>query len=279
MPWTGGDPGDFLDRSLSADDGKFRRVAARRPAAGRGVPRRTATQVVVANYLLDAVQVVDVGAGKLVRTIALGGPAQPSLARQGEALFYDAQRSHNQWFSCHTCHVDGHTCGLNFDTLNDDSYGNPKLTPTLRGVTHTGPWTWHGWQKDLRPRREILTETMFGPKPTADECGRRRLPGHARPSAQSASHCRQGMSPRRVRPGTLRGKGRCVRCHAAPEYTSEHNYDVKLEADGSPYRRGTRPCAACGPRPVPARRPGRDTRRGAARCPRAGRSSAESDDT
>ena len=38
-----------------------------------------------ANYLLDALQVVEARTGKLVRQIPLGGPAQASLARQGEA--------------------------------------------------------------------------------------------------------------------------------------------------------------------------------------------------
>src|SRR5947207_4575287 len=45
-----------------------------------------------------------------------------------------------------------------------------KLTPTLRGVTKTGPWTWHGWQKDLGAGvTKSFTETMFGPEPSADE--------------------------------------------------------------------------------------------------------------
>src|SRR5207237_8116631 len=103
----------------------------------------------VANYLLNSVQIVDATEGKLVNAMSLGGPAKPSPARRGEALFYDATRSQDQWFSCSTCHVDGHTCGQNFDTLNDGNYGNPKLTPSLRGVARTGPWTWHGWQDDL----------------------------------------------------------------------------------------------------------------------------------
>ena len=147
VPWTGGDPGDLIEPALLAGDHKLRRV----PLGGRPltVVPLDGARLAVANYLLDAVQVVDAEAGKVVRTIPLGSPAKPSLARQGEALFYDATRSHNQWFSCHTCHTDGHTCGLTFDTLNDDSYGNAKLTPTLRNVTRTGPWTWHGWQKDL----------------------------------------------------------------------------------------------------------------------------------
>src|SRR5262249_13097922 len=147
IPWNAGDPGDFLDPALLTDQ-TFRRIEL----GGRPLAlafRERSDIAVVANYLLDAVQVVDVAASKLVRTIPLGPPRPPDLARRGAALFYDARRSHNQWFSCHTCHVDGHTCGLNFDTLNDDTYGTPKLTPSLFNVTRTGPWTWHGRQDDL----------------------------------------------------------------------------------------------------------------------------------
>jgi cytochrome c peroxidase len=215
---------------------KFRRVdLGGRPMKAAFKDKRHA---VVANYLLDAVQVVDVEAGKLVRTIPLGSPSRPGLARRGEALFYDARRSHNQWFSCHTCHVDGHTCGLNFDTLNDDSYGNPKLTPTLRNVANTGPWTWHGWQKDLGAAvNKSLTETMFGPKPKQEE---------TRALVAFLKTLQHPPNPRRGKDGSLdaaaqrgqtlfAGKAKCARCHKGENYTSERNYDVGLEADGSPY--------------------------------------------
>src|SRR5207253_5452259 len=88
IPWSSGDPGDFLDVSLDLDNGKFRRV----PLDGRPLAVQFVAgseQAVVANYLLDAVQLVDVKTGKLVRQIPLSGPATPSLARQGEAIFYD----------------------------------------------------------------------------------------------------------------------------------------------------------------------------------------------
>jgi DNA-binding beta-propeller fold protein YncE len=236
VPWTAGDPGDLIDPALKTGR-KFRRLdLGGRPMTVAFKDKRHA---VVANYLLDAVQIVDVEAGKLVRTIPLGAPSRPGLARRGEALFYDARRSHNQWFSCHTCHVDGHTCGLNFDTLNDDSYGNPKLTPSLRNVANTAPWTWHGWQKDLGAAvAKSLTETMFGPKPTLDE---------TRALVAFLKTLRHPPNPRRGKDGSLgaatrrgqalfAGKARCARCHQGENYTSERNYDVGLEADGSPYR-------------------------------------------
>jgi DNA-binding beta-propeller fold protein YncE len=242
LPWTGGDPGDFLDAVLDQGDGKLRRLAVGgRPLGVAHIP--STTQVVVANYLLDALQVVDVRAGKLVQTIALGGPDTPDLARRGEALFYDAQRSHNQWFSCNTCHVEGHTCGLNFDTLNDDSYGNPKLTPSLRGVTRTGPWTWHGWQKDLGASvTKSFTQTMFGPKPTADEVRAvvaylgtlEQPPNPFRPGGKRSAAAERGRK-------LFEGKARCSRCHEPPDYTTPRSYDVKLEEDDSPYPRWNPP--------------------------------------
>ncbi len=243
LPWTGGDPGDFLNDSLAQNDGKLRRLPLEgRPLALAFLP--DSQQAVVANYLRDELQIVDVRAGIIVRTIRLGGPEHPALARQGEALFYDARRSHNQWFSCHTCHVDGHTCGLAFDTLNDDSYGNPKLTPSLQGVARTAPWTWHGWQKDLGAAVEkSYTETMFGPKPSAEEVravvaflGTLEHP----PNPHRTADNELSAAAKRGR-ALFTGAAQCSRCHAPPEYTSPNTYDVKLEDDGSPYRRWNPP--------------------------------------
>jgi cytochrome c peroxidase len=237
LPWNAGDPGDFLDPALQQGN-HFRRVElGGRPLA---VAADTTGQVVVANYLLDAIQLVDVRRGTIARTIALGGPAEASLARQGEAIFYDARRSHNQWFSCHTCHTEGHTCGLNFDTLNDDTYGTPKLTPSLYNVTKTGPWTWHGWQKDLGAGvTKSMTTTMFGPKPSRHDVAALLAfletlspPPHSHPQD---SKTRPGASAERGQKLFL-GKAYCSHCHRPPYYTSPGNYDVKLEPDGSPYK-------------------------------------------
>jgi cytochrome c peroxidase len=236
-PWSGGDPGDFIDPALREEGRKFRRLAVGGRPLAVGFTDRG--ELVVANYLLDAVQVIDPRAGKLLYSIPLGSPAELSMVRKGEALFYDAERSHHHWFSCHTCHVEGHTCGLTFDTLNDDSYGNPKLTPTLRNVTRTGPWTWHGWQKDLGAGIiKSMTETMYGPRPTADEVQAMlafltTLEDPPNPNLAAAGT--PSLAARRGQ-AIFTGKARCVRCHKGEEYTSEHNYDLKLESDGSPYR-------------------------------------------
>ena len=76
-------------------------------------------QLIVANDFLNAVQVLDVATGKVAKTITLGGPAQPSQVRLGEQIFNDAKRSFHSWYSCASCHTEGHTNGGNFDTKND----------------------------------------------------------------------------------------------------------------------------------------------------------------
>jgi cytochrome c peroxidase len=237
IPWVDGEPGDFLDGALNQDDDTYHRiVVGGRPLAVAFIEGRD--QIAVANYLLDCVQVVDIKARKLIKSIALGGPARPSLARRGEAIFFDAKRSHHQWFSCHTCHTDGHTSSRIFDTFNDESTNTPKMTPTLRGVTRTGPWTWHGWQESLEDAVEkSLTETLWGRKPTAedvkavvafmDTLEHPPNPNVGRAGKRSAA-AERGKA-------LFQDKARCARCHQGEQFTSKSNYDVKLPPDGSPF--------------------------------------------
>lgn len=232
ISWAAGDPGDFIDPTLDLH-GNFHRV----PLGGRPTSLaflKDGRQAAVANHLGDSVQVVDVKARKVVRTIALGGPREPSLARRGEALFHDADRSHHHWFSCHTCHVDGHTNTYSFDTLNDESYGNAKVTPSLHGVTKTAPYTWHGWQKDLGDAvKKSFTDTLFGPEPTAEEV--KAVVAYLGTLEAPPRPAKRRGDPEAIRQGKalFEGKAACVRCHHGEYFTSTRNYDVKLEEDGS----------------------------------------------
>jgi YVTN family beta-propeller protein len=162
-----GGPGDHIDAALLKDKDRFYRIdLGGRPMAVRYDP--DGKHVYVANYLLNAVQVVDVPGRKVERTLALGGPKEPSPARQGEAIFYDGRRSLDQWYSCHTCHYEGHVNSVTVDTKNDGRFGNFKTVLSLRNVTRTGPWFWHGWEKDLDDGlRKSMTETMLGKAPGA----------------------------------------------------------------------------------------------------------------
>ena len=164
-----GGPDDHIDPGLLADKSRFRRV----PLGGRPlgvVFSPDGKSVVVANYLSNALQVVDFEAATLTATIPLGGPDETSPARHGAEIFYDAKYSFNQWYSCHSCHTDGHTNGGLFDTLGDDRYEALKKVPSLRGVTGTAPWTWHGSQEDLRASViKSFDTTMRGPEPGKTE--------------------------------------------------------------------------------------------------------------
>lgn len=230
--WPVADPGDFIPVELRDKPGILRHVKlGGRPVCVRFVDDRRA---VVANYLSNSLQVIDVVAGKLERTISLGGPKSPSLARRGEAMFYDADRSLDSWFSCHTCHTDGHTCGQTFDTVNDGNYDTYKLVPTLRGVTKTGPWTWHGWQKSLPAAlKKSFRTTLSSQRKTTDEDVRALLAYF-----KSLEHPR---SPFRTSKGKLtapakrgrslfRGKAGCATCHAGDNFTSAETYKVGLES-------------------------------------------------
>src|SRR5436190_15568847 len=83
-------------------------------------------------------------------------------------LFFDARLSFEAWYSCHSCHTDGHTSGRLNDNFSDGSFGTPKRVLSLLGVKDTGPWAWNGKMGDLETQvRTSLKSTMQGPEPSA----------------------------------------------------------------------------------------------------------------
>jgi YVTN family beta-propeller protein len=133
-----GGSGDHIDPLLLRDPQRFFRIdLGGRPMAVRF--SRDSRHVFVANYFANAVQVVDLQERKVDRVLALGSAPEVSLARQGEQIFYDGKRSLDQWYSCHTCHYEGHTNSVAMDTRNDGRFGNFKTVLSLRNVTRTGP--------------------------------------------------------------------------------------------------------------------------------------------
>lgn len=224
-----GGPDDHINFRLLSDAERFRRI----PLGGRPLSLRFTSdgrQIVAANFLRDSLQVLDTASGTVRFEIHLGGPAVESLERRGEALFHDGQRSFNQWYSCATCHVEGHTNGSAYDTFNDGSYGTLKKTLSLRGVTRTGPWTWLGWKKDLRALvRDSMVTTMQGPEPTEADLDAMmaylatldfRPNPRASASGDAAAAVRRGEA--------VFKKKRCDTCHKPPDYTSAGVYDVGL---------------------------------------------------
>ena len=234
---TGGT--DHIDRRLLGDSERFWRLdLGGRPMGVRmGSDDRT---VYVANYLDNSVQLVDLDRRRVVQTIKLGGPEEPSLARRGEAIFHDARYSLDQWYSCHTCHADGGTNAVTIDTHNDGSVLTYKTVTQLWNVHETKPWTWHGWQEDLRAAmHKSVTSTMLGPAPSDDDVD--ALLAYLK-------EIRPPANPHRQRDGSLtdaaeRGKtvfasakAGCANCHSGPHFTDGEIHDVGLGRKSDAYQ-------------------------------------------
>lgn len=234
-----GGPGDTIDPELQSDTNRFFRIAlGGRPMAIRFA--RDSDRVFVANYLQSAVQVVSIDQRRIVATFSLGGPASPSLARQGEAIFYSAKRSLDQWYSCHSCHYEGGTNAVKMDTTNDGGFGTFKTVLDLHHVDRTGPWTWHGWQKDFDDSlRKSLVETMLGPEPSNDD---------VRALAAYLASIEAPPNPHRMPDGSLtpaaqRGQqlfesdtAGCATCHQPPYFTDGDIHDLGLGSRADRYQ-------------------------------------------
>jgi YVTN family beta-propeller protein len=230
---TGG-PGDHIDRELARDPQRFYRITL----GGRPMGMRLTQdgrRALVTNYLLNSLQVVDLERREVAREISLGEPVKPSLARRGAAIFYDAGRSLDQWYACHTCHYEGGSSAVTMDTKNDGSYGTFKTVPNLYNVAQTAPWTWHGWQENLGAAvHKSITETMLGPEPTPtdieavlDFLQEMRAPPnpYRMPDGSLSEAARRGE---RIFRGETAG---CSACHQGREFTDNQLHDVGL---GSP---------------------------------------------
>jgi DNA-binding beta-propeller fold protein YncE/mono/diheme cytochrome c family protein len=232
-------PGDHIDPRLLGDRKRFFRI----PLDGRPMAVRTtrdSRRAIVANYLTNSIQIVDLAQREVIQTIDLGGAAQPSLARQGAAVFYDGRRSLDQWYSCHSCHYDGGAAPVAMDTKNDRTERTFKTVHSLVNVAHTAPWTWHGWQKDLQgAMRTSMTETMLGPIPSYDDVRGlvaflesldnppnpyRRADGALSEAAERGKVVFQGQ------------KAACASCHRPPYFTDGEIHDVGLGSSSDVYQ-------------------------------------------
>jgi cytochrome c peroxidase len=171
----------------------------------------------------DTVAVIDVPRAATAATIELGPRPDLSLAEQGELLFYDARLSLDQWYSCHSCHTDGHTNGLLVDNLGDGSFGAPKRVLSLLGGGETGPWAWNGSAADLESQvRNSVHSTMQGRELRPDQI-------------EALTTFLRSLPPPPVRPpenpeAATSGQAvfarlRCADCHVPPTYTLPANAD------------------------------------------------------
>jgi DNA-binding beta-propeller fold protein YncE/mono/diheme cytochrome c family protein len=163
--------------------------------------------------------------------LSLGPTPKPGPAERGERLFFSARLSHASWFSCHSCHVDGHTNGGRSDTFGDDTQGAPKRVLSLLGVGETGPWGWNGKKPTLPEQiHQSAASTMRG-RGISDAS-----------ASDIAAFLKTLQPPPPYEPATtpadrvLISDGRrlfeslnCADCHTGTTLTSADVYDVGLE--------------------------------------------------
>jgi YVTN family beta-propeller protein len=230
---------DHIDEPLLKDTDRFFRIEVGGRPMGLRIGKDDRT-VYVANYLDNSVQVVDLQERQVVRRIALGGPEAPSLARRGEAIFYDARRSLDQWYSCHSCHADGGSNAVAMDTVNDGTRFTFKTVLPLYQLDQTPPWTWHGWQRELpAAMKHSMTTTMLGPEPNGDDVEAliaylqtlEPPPNpYRRPDGTLSEAAERG---RRVFESD---KAACITCHSGPRYTDGEIHEVGLGSSGDAYK-------------------------------------------
>ncbi len=238
LPLRTDGPGDHLKPEIARDSDRFFRV----PLGGRpmGVRfDRAGHRVYVANYLANAVQVVSLDERRVERTIELGRSTEPSLARRGEVIFHDAHRSTDGWYSCHSCHYEGDTNAVTMDTKNDGSIGTYKMVLSLRNISHTGPWFWHGWQKNLREALgKSLSGTMQGPAPTDDDVRAVEAYLAALPQPPNSRRASDGDISAEAKRGQRvfeSAAAGCATCHSGPYFTDGEVHDVGLASEYDKY--------------------------------------------
>lgn len=216
---------DQVVTGLDASHLEIRTGSGKRPTAIALNPDQTMGYVT--DRLDDTISVFEVKTGKRLTQIPLGTSRDASLEERGERLFYDARLSRGGWMSCHSCHTDGHTNGLNVDTIGDGGYGAPKRVPSLFGTSQTGPWGWTGRNDRLEEQvHQSTVTTVQGTWPTETEVT--EMSAYLRtlslPRSAPIAPSQQASAQR----GQALFAANCATCHAKPEYTSAHRYDVGL---------------------------------------------------
>ncbi len=240
MPFIAqGGPGDLIDRKLQYNPDLFDRMSLGGRPMGLRMAKDNRT-LYVANYLLNAVQVVDLQTRAITLEIALGGPKEKTLARKGMEIFYDGQRSLDQWYSCHSCHQEGGTNARPMDTWNDGTEMSLKTVLPLHDVVHTFPWTWHGWQQSMTEAMEkSITSTMQGEAPSMEDkqaliayLGTLKSPPNPfrQPDGSLTAAAKRGKKV------FFSVKAGCADCHNGPRFTDGQIHDVGLGSDKDVYK-------------------------------------------
>lgn len=188
----------------------------------------------VANRFEDSISVISL-TGKspeVIRTFSLGAMRQLTTEEQGEQLFYDATVSLDGWYSCHSCHTDGHTNGRLADTFGDESKGAPKKVTSLLGTADTAPWAWNGSRESLEDQVRTSLIISMQTQVSTEQLPIEPLTAFVRslppaPSVlESIEHLAAAPTLSQARHEFVRAG--CSNCHAGNAYTTPDSVDVGL---------------------------------------------------
>jgi DNA-binding beta-propeller fold protein YncE len=168
-------------------------------------------------------------------------PTIENAEQRGEAAFFSGRLSHDNWMSCNSCHVDGHSPDLLADTLSDRRFGNPKRIPSLLNAAETGPWTWNGGAKTLEEQiaktlsstmhRDLASYAAFGTDESVAQdiaayLRKLRIPFEVTADLKEQQLGQQQLGQQQLGQEIFQKRG-CDQCHR-PElhYTTPKSYDV-----------------------------------------------------
>ncbi len=194
------------------------------------LPHPDGRRLLVANTFADSITMFDLKNWGIAGHISLGPTSPLSQRDQGKRLFYDARLSLDGWYSCHSCHTDGHTTGQRNDNLSDLSFGAPKRILPLGGARDTGPWAWNGQSKDLKKQiHSSIQNTMQGSQRTDEELAALATYVQSLKPAPSLDRMRGTLDEKAMARGQriFHSQG-CAGCHQPPTYTSSEAYNVGL---------------------------------------------------
>ena len=188
----------------------------------------------IANRFDDSITVIGLTGESLAvdATIALGSIRELSLAEQGEQTFYDARVSLDGWFSCHSCHTNGHTNGLRADTFGDEDRGAPKKVMSLLGIHDTGPWAWNGRKETLEEQIKTSLVISMQTQTESDSLPIRPLAAYLNslqppPSMTVAQAKHPSEELLKLAQQDFVSAG-CRDCHSGAAFTSDGRYDVGI---------------------------------------------------
>jgi cytochrome c peroxidase len=183
-------------------------------------------QVITAGYFDDYLEIFDLsmpGSGTKTMaagTIPLGAEVPKTALRKGECAFYDGGLSLQKWQSCHSCHPQTRTDGLNW-TLNNE-ISAPKNAKSMLLSWWTPPTSWAGRRANAYEsiRAGIKSELFLQPDPVVSEqmdtffMSLKPVPSPFLKKGRLTANAENGKKI-----FFTHAKLDCKKCHPAPLYT------------------------------------------------------------